>query len=577
MLRLLNIDNLAVVDHLEMEFARGLNVLTGETGSGKSIIIDAVELLLGGRASPDSIRTGADRASVQGVFDIEENLPLIGLFDEAGIAVDDGEIIIRREVSRSARGRIFVNNQNTTASLLRTIQPHLLDIHGQGDQQSLTSPATHLLMLDLFAGLLDERSQIEDIHQRLLAITCELELLAKAETERARELDYLQHQISEIEDARLREDEDLDLETERTLLSNSGRVLQLCSEAYDQLYDNEHSVVSLIGAISRRLEELGAFDRRLQAHAGQLESARYSLEEVSFALRDYLSNVQVSPKRLEEVEERLALVERLKRKYGGSIASVGKAAVDISQRLKQLDESEEARAGHIHGLEGLLREYSTLSGTLSQVRQAKGVEFENAVLREVVVLALENARFEVRFSPSESASLRERLSVWATSPEGCIGRHGAEDAEFFFSANPGEDSRPLSSVASGGELSRLMLAIKTIVAPTPFPRTLIFDEIDAGIGGRVSDAVGVRLKRLAVPNQVLCVTHQAQIARYADHHFLITKEVAKDRTKTSAARLSESGRIEELARMLGGREVTALARKHARELVRSGQGNEEKR
>ena len=461
--------------------------------------------------------------------------------------------------------------------MLRTIQPHLLDIHGQGDQQSLTSPATHLLMLDLFAGLLDQRSQIDEIHRRLVAITCELELLAKAETERARELDFLKFQISEIEDARLREDEDLDLETERTLLSNSGRVLHLCSEAYDQLYDSEHSVVSLIGAISRRIEELAAFDQRLQSHAGQLESARYSLEEVAFVLRDYLSNIQASPERLEEVEERLVVIERLKRKYGGSIASVARSALELSQRLKELDESEEARASHIHGLEGLLEEYNTLSGRLSKIRQAKGSEFEKAVLRELVVLALENARFEVRFSPSESASLRERLSVWAVPPEGSVGRHGAEDAEFFFSANPGEDSRPLASVASGGELSRLMLAIKTIVTPTPFPRTLIFDEIDAGIGGRVSDAVGVRLKGLAASNQVLCVTHQAQIARYADHHFLITKEVSRERTETHAAHLSESGRIEELARMLGGREVTALARKHARELVRSGHGNEEKR
>ncbi|MEP7270894.1 MAG: DNA repair protein RecN [Acidobacteriota bacterium] len=567
MLKLLIINNLALVDHLQIEFGAGLNVLTGETGSGKSIIIDAVELLLGGRASQEAIRSGADRASVEGVFSATGNSPLLELLDEAGIDLNDGEIIIRREIGTTGRGRIFVNGHPSPAALLRSVQPHLLDLHGQGDQQSLALASVHLLLLDQFAEGIPQRALVEGIYRDIAEKLDDLERLSGSESARIQEMDVVHHQIAEIEAASIQPEEDAALEAELTLLANADRLARICGESYSRLYEEEHAVLASLGTLSRRMEELVLLDVRFQTHLDQLKNSRFTLEEIAFFLRDYISDIQVSPERLTVVEERLGLLERLKRKYGGNLANITQKLESLKHRAETLSSSEEAVASHIASLARLIDEHESAASTLSTARQSRAPEFQKQMVDELANVALEKSRFEIRFAEIDATALRARLERFALpAPSG--GRLGNEVAQFFFSANPGEDLRPLNQVASGGELSRLMLVIKNVVAPTNFPRTLIFDEIDAGIGGRVADAVGLRLKRLAGTNQVLCVTHQAQIARYADTHFQISKEAADARTTTRATELNHNGRVEELARMLAGADVTPLARKHARELLR---------
>ncbi len=571
MLKQLTISNLAVIDHLQIEFGEGLNVLTGETGSGKSIIIDAVELLLGGRTSQEAIRTGVERAAVEGVFSAAGNPTLRQLFEEAGIEFNEGELIVRRDIASTGRGRIFVNNQASTVAFLRTIQPHLLDLHGQGDQQSLMLPSTHLLLVDLFAGLSTQRAVIADVYHKFIDALAELESRSKSESSRILELESLRYQLEEIETARVRPSEDLELESEHAVLANAERILRICGESYSQIYDDERAILSTIGIIGRHLEELTTLDAQFQPQVDQLQTIKFSLEEIAFFLRSYIVNIQVSPEHLAKIEDRLANLERLKRKYGGSIVSIEQRASVLSRHIEELEDGENSLAGLLSTMRGLLEEYGSLASALSEGRRSRARDFERQLGSEFSAVALEKAQFQIRFSRPESSAIEQRLLPWASAlaTDGVVARFGRETAEFLFSANPGEDLKPLNGVASGGELSRLMLVIKNVVSPTTFPRTLIFDEIDAGIGGRVADAIGMRLKHLAKTNQVFCVTHQAQIARYADAHFLISKQIDEGRTRTGASLLDEDGRVDELARMLAGAEVTQLARRHARELIRT--------
>ncbi len=569
MLRFLNITNLAVIDSLQVEFKSGLNVLSGETGSGKSIIIDALGLLLGDRASPEMIRTGSDRALVEGIFGVDGNTPLIDLLSESGIDAEQGELIIRRELGGS-RGRIFVNNCLANSSLLKTLHPHLIDLHGQGDQQSLLSPDAHLNLFDAYANSTQTRQLTAQTYDDTLKVLKELEDARKSESERLRTLDMIDFQINEIEGAGLAPREDNELDSERKLLANAEKLALLCSEVYRLIYEDEDSVLTRLGTSQRRLGELIDLDTRFAFHLEQLVSARHALDDTAAFVRDYADGIQASPERLKFVEDRLIELDRLKRKYGKNIEEVLDTKDQLIDRRESLMRSEE----HAQRLEKLLGQsldrYQRTAASLSELRRSATRNFELSLKSELSDVALETSRFSVKFSEVDNHQLAERLQSMAGLSAGPLRRSGREHVEFFFSANPGEDLRPISAVASGGELSRLMLVLKTIIAPSKFPRTLIFDEIDAGIGGKVADAVGQRLKRLAETNQVLCVTHQSQIARYADAHFQVSKEVLDGRTITRIVELNKEGRIEELARMIGGAEVTPLARKHAKELLRTG-------
>ena len=570
MLRLLNIVNFAVIDRLQVEFKQGLNVLSGETGSGKSILIDALGLLLGDRSSPDLIRTGENRAFIEGVFDIEGNTPLEELLSEAGLEVGEDELLIRRELVANGRGRIFINDQVANVGLLKSIQPHLIDIHGQGDQQSLLLPEVHLNLFDAFAGASKNRARVSQAYDNLQRIARELEQLKQSESERLQTLDIVNFQISEIEHANLAPNEDVELEAERNLLVNAERLAELSGAAYKRIYDDEDSILSTLAVAQKRLNDLAAVDNRFAPYLEQLSTVKHILNDIAFFLGEYYGGIQASPERLRVVDDRLMELNRLKRKYGDSVVVVIEACAKLVERRRRLMNSDEHGQLLESNLREALNEYEKESSTLSDLRRGSTAKFEIAVNKELEDVSLGSARFSSRLCESQKGQLAQKLqSLLGQTDKGGIRRAGNEDVEFLFSANPGEELRPMNGVASGGELSRLMLALKTITAPSLFPKTLIFDEIDVGIGGKVADAVGMRLRRLAKTNQVLCVTHQLQIARYADAHFLVNKDVVNGRTLTKVVELDEQGRIEELARMIGGSEVTASARKHAKELIKS--------
>jgi DNA repair protein RecN (Recombination protein N) len=574
MLRLLNIVNFAVIDRLQVEFNHGLNVLSGETGSGKSILIDALGLLLGDRSSTDFIRTGESRAFIEGVFEIEGNTPLEELLADAGVDTSEGEALIRRELVANGRGRIFINNQVANVGLLKSIQPHLIDIHGQGDQQSLLLPEAHLNLFDSFAGALKNRARVSQAYDNLQRLARELEQIRQSESERLRTLDMINFQISEIEQARLTPNEDVELEAERNLLVNAERLAELSGDAYRRIYDDEDSILSSLSVAQKRVNDLAAVDNRFAPYIEQLSTVKHVLNDVAFFLGEYYGGIQASPDRLNAVDNRLMELNRLKRKYGDSVAAALDTLAELVGRREQLMNSDE----HCQGLEAQLRQslndYEKESSALGDLRRGATAKFEGDVNKELKDVSLGAARFSVRLSASQKGQLTQKLQSLLGEgggevDRGGVRRSGSEDVEFLFSANPGEEMRTMNGVASGGELSRLMLALKTITAPSLFPKTLIFDEIDVGIGGKVADAVGMRLRRLAKTNQVLCVTHQLQIARYADAHFLVNKDVVNGRTLTKIVELDEQGRIEELARMIGGSEITASARKHAKELIKS--------
>ncbi|MFN0088269.1 MAG: DNA repair protein RecN [Blastocatellia bacterium] len=573
MLRFLNISNFALIDRLQIDFKPGLNVLSGETGSGKSIIIDALTLLLGARASQEIIRSGEERAYVEGVFEIEGNDPLIEVLEAAGIDNNGQELLIKREVPVSGRGRLFVNNQMATLALVRTMQPHLIDLHGQGDQQSLLSADVHLNLLDAFLGAARIRQAVAAAYDALSRVCRDLEASRQNESERLQALDMIGFQIAELEQAGAAAGEDHELEAERRLLANAERLAALCGEAYTAVYDDEKSLLSRLGAVERRLRDLAELDDRFREHGEQLESVKHTLNDLAFFLGDYAGRIQSSPERLKLVEDRLEELSRLKRKYGGSLEAAARTLAELRERREALDNNE-ARIKRLEAdLKEALDEYGKEAEKLTRGRKNAVANFEAQIQKEFAAVSLGAARFKVRLDAEQRSGLSQKIQqLMELVFKGALRRTGNEFVEFYFSANPGEDLRPLSEVASGGELSRLMLVLKTITAPTLIPKTLVFDEIDAGIGGKVADAVGARLKRLAETNQVLCVTHQVQLARHADAHFLVTKGAHAGRTLTSVSELDKQGRIEELARMIGGSEITPLARKHAQELLKTSAG-----
>jgi len=435
-------------------------------------------------------------------------------------------------------------------------------------------PEAHLNLFDSFAGALKNRARVSQAYDNLQRLARELEQIRQSESERLRTLDMINFQISEIEQARLTPNEDVELEAERNLLVNAERLAELSGDAYRRIYDDEDSILSSLSVAQKRVNDLAAVDNRFAPYIEQLSTVKHVLNDVAFFLGEYYGGIQASPDRLSAVDDRLMELNRLKRKYGDSVAAALETLAELVERREQLMNSDE----HCQGLEAQLRQslndYEKESSALGDLRRGAAAKFEGDVNKELKDVSLGAARFSVRLSASQKGQMTQKLQslLGEGSGEvdrGGVRRSGSEDVEFLFSANPGEEMRTMNGVASGGELSRLMLALKTITAPSLFPKTLIFDEIDVGIGGKVADAVGMRLRRLAKTNQVLCVTHQLQIARYADAHFLVNKDVLNGRTLTKVSELDEQGRIEELARMIGGSEITASARKHAKELIKS--------
>ena len=554
MLQLLSISNIALIDDLRVEFAAALNLLTGETGSGKSIIVDALGVLIGGRFTSELLKSGAERGSIEGLFLLAPNPQLERLLENSGLQNGD-ELIIRREVTATGRNKIFINNQLATQSLLRDLRPFLVDIHGQGDQQTLFNSETHLELLDSFAGHTALGTEVAEAYEVTTRLQRELATLRKDAAEKFQLVDTLQFQIAELERAQLSLGEDERLEEERRRLSNVEKLTSLSQSSYSRIYEDDDAALARVRQTLKEVEELGEYETSFRDYLEGLESARAVLEDLSFALRDFADKLEFSPARLATIEDRLAELSRLKRKYGGSIETALEHLAQAQDRLRQIETSDEREQELAAELQTSQQRYFERAGKLHKQRMKAAKLLEKAVEEGIAEVAMESARFEVQVTTDDTDL-------------GLGGVTGIDKVEFYFSANIGEDVKPLARVASGGEASRLMLVLKTVSNASEFPRTIVFDEIDAGIGGRVSEAVGIKLKKLSQTNQVLCVTHQPQIARFADNHLVVQKEAHDGRTLVSVNTLNRAGRIEELARMLTGAEITDSARRHARELLK---------
>jgi DNA repair protein RecN (Recombination protein N) len=553
MLQFLNISNIALIDELQVEFEPGLNLLTGETGSGKSIIVDALGVLIGGRFTSDLLKSGAERGSIEGLFVLGPNPGLERLLENAGMnGGSSEELIIRRELSATGRNKIFINNQLATNSLLRELREFLVDIHGQGDQQTLFNPHTHLELLDSFAISNGLREEVAEAHSSWTAVQRELDALRRDDSEKFQLVDTLKFQIDELERAQLVIGEDERLEEERRRLANVEKLTALCQSSYGRIYEDDDAALSRVRQTLKDVTELAEYESSLSDYLEGLESARAVLEDLSFSLRDFSDKLEFSPVRLAEVEDRLAELSRLKRKYGGSIQAALEHLARSDDRLRQIETSDEREQELRAEVEAARSRYLDRARKLHRERVRAAKRFEKTVESCIAELAMERARFQVQVSETSDSA----------------GPKGIDQIEFYFSANVGEDLKPLARVASGGEASRLMLVLKTVANATEFPRTIVFDEIDSGIGGRVSEAVGIKLRKLAETNQVLCVTHQPQIARFADSHLAVQKAVVDGRTQVDISKLNRAGRVEELARMLTGAEITETARRHARQLLK---------
>ena len=549
-------ENYAVVERIRVSFHSGLNLLTGETGSGKSIVVDALGLLFGGRASPDLVRSETDRARISAIFEAPKDPACRALLEEAGLAVEDEELLMEREVLAGGRSRAFLGNRPVTAALLRALAPYLGDIHGQHEQQLLFGAEAQLDLLDEFGGLEEERERVAELFREWKDIQKQLDELEKSEQEKLRLADLWSFQRKEIEAAGLKPGEDSELENQRLVLKNVARLQESAGAAYSALYEAGESASSQIRLALKKLDELCRIDSSLQGTLETLRSAEIGVNEASRAVRDYRERLEADPDRLERVESRLAQIDRLRRKYGSNVDEVLAFLADVRGKMEAVESAGERRTKLEQDLARSSERYRQAAESLTGLRKTAGEKLSKKVESELDSLALENSVFKIEMQPAH----------WS--------ERGADRVEFLISANVGEQPRPLDKVASGGELSRIALALKSSAGPSrrrsATPRTLVFDEIDAGIGGGVAEAVGRRLKKLAASNQVLCVTHLAQVAGFADHHYYVEKREVKGRTVAEIEELKGEARTREIGRMLSGQRVTAEALKHAEHLIRMG-------
>jgi DNA repair protein RecN (Recombination protein N) len=547
MLRFLSISHLAVIDRLELEFAAGLNALTGETGAGKSILVGAVGLLVGGRASAELVRTGEDAATVQAIFD----------------GTDGEELIVRREVSAQGRSRAFVNGSLVTTSALREQIGPLVDLHGQHEHQMLLDPSSHLDVLDEFAGLTAARAEVASAFRVWQHHRDERDRLLAARQQKASRAEFIAFQLGEIDRAAPRLGEDEELAATRSVLANADRLQRLCGDAYGALYEGDDAALPGLGIVWKRVADLASIDARFAPYLEARDAIKSQLEDLAFFLRSYAADIDASPARLQELEDRLAVLERLKKKHGPTLTDVLGKADELRRERHELEHADERASELDAAVEAARTAYVGAARTLSRERRRAAKEFSQRLQQSLVELAMSSTRCEVRFSDPEDESR------WS--------ERGIDEGEFYISPNPGEELRPLARIASGGELSRLMLALKTLATTDAAGKTLIFDEVDAGIGGAVADRVGARLGRLSDRFQVLCITHLPQIAAYGSTHFRIEKSVRGGRTTTEVVRVDGADRVAEIARMIGGASITASVTASAAEMLEAKANRKQKR
>jgi DNA repair protein RecN (Recombination protein N) len=577
----MRLENYAVIDNLAVEFGQGLNLLTGETGAGKSILVDALALLLGDKASSDVIRAGAERAVVAAVFEAEgaAEKALAKILESNGLdESDDGSLILRREIASGGKGRVFVNNQPATVAVLRQLAPHLATIHAQNESILAFDGPARLGLLDTFAG--STLDAVEAAFAAWKEVRTRIDELERGEQDRLRLVDLWAFQKREIEDARLQSGEDERLEAEKRVLANAEKIYNAAMNAFDLLYEGNGSTASSLRAAQKQVEELVRYEPKFQEALAALETARISVEDVGATVRDYAGGIHASPEHLAQVEDRLALIDRLKRKYGPTLEEVIAFGQDVARKLSEVENKDEILRGLRKELATAGAEYLRAARTLSKKRAEAARRLEKLVESEINDLAMKSA-FRIEITTSED--------------DGNWSETGIDQVVYMISTNPGEPLRQLEHIASGGELSRVMLALKASVesgsdaaSPTPrkgsekwatqdlsrkkrerAQRTLVFDEVDTGIGGRAAEAVGKKLKSLARSNQVLCVTHLPQIATFGDHHFVIEKKESGGRTRTGIRAVTGEERTEEVARMLSGAKLTETSRKHAEQMIKA--------
>ena len=565
MLRSLHIVNYALIEDVEIEFGPGLNIITGETGAGKSILIDAFGLLLGARSNPDLLRTGADRCYVEGIFEISPGHPSLSMLSDMGIEVVEGELVLRREISAEGRGRSYANGVSVPVSALRNVGKRLVDLHGQHDQQSLLDTDLHLVFLDGFEGLTELAAQTGEAYGSLIESERSLEGLRSRAQDLKERREFHRYQAEEIRAVAPQPGEDDQLERERAVLENSERLTEGVSNLADLLYQGEDSVVDRLGSALNLAENASGIDPSLASRVDEIRSILYGVQELGRFFVSYGQNIEENPDRLTEVQDRIASLSGIKKKYGGTLEEVIARLKSLEQELALSDRMDEDLASAKETTEELRSKYSTLCASLSKRRLQAAGRLAEAIQESLSDLGMNPAVFRVDLSRKESPSGAAEIDNVRYE----AGPRGVDTAEFKLSTNPGEEVRPLVKVASGGEISRIMLALKSVLSGADSVQILIFDEIDIGISGRIAEVVGRKLKNLSKRYQTISITHLPQIAKMADRHFSVSKGTRRTRTVTRVRLLEPAERAPELAKLIGGARISKLTLKHAEEMLKS--------
>jgi DNA repair protein RecN (Recombination protein N) len=563
MLKELSIRNFAIIDDLQIRFSDRLTILSGETGAGKSIILNAVNLLLGSRASADMVRTGAQDAELEALFQIAGSSRVASIMAQHGYESSDG-LLVRRIISRSDTNRVYINGRIATIQLLNAITENLASISGQHVHQLLLREEQHLLILDQFGGLMPLREEVSTYFHQMLPLLEKLKALNTIKERQAEHIELLEFQLKEITTANPTRGEDKALEQERVRLKNAEELYQVVYNSIESLYSASGSVIENLVDVKKNLDRISQIDPQLKSKTAKLSDTTYQIEDLIEGLRSYLNSIQMDEKQLEALEERLDTLNKLKRKYGGSIDTVFDKLKSIEQDLASVENIADSIRDTETQITELHSKLKDRALSLSRKRKKTAVRFAKKVINQLATLMMSKTEFKASL---QAIAADEKTNPYLTANHHMISETGTDRATFLIAPNIGEALKPLASIASGGELSRVVLALKALLAKTDSVETVVFDEVDAGIGGGVAEVVGKKLADLADHHQVICITHLPQIAKFGDQHYRISKQVTKGRTRTSIDLLGDEDRIKEIARMLGGEKITQATLEHAREML----------
>jgi DNA repair protein RecN (Recombination protein N) len=546
----LTLKNFTIIEDLSVSLSSGLNIITGETGAGKSIIVDAINIILGDKAPAENIKTGKEEAHIEALFDISKDETIKERLVTSGFDIKSGELLIKRIIYRNSRSRVFINGSLSTLTLLSTITQGLVDIFSQHEHQSLLREDNHLKIVDDFGKTGDEASHLRDIYQYYSSIKKELDDLEQSKKDKVEKEDYLKFQLNEIENAALTIGEDERLGEEKLKLVNAERLEASASSAYEELYEKENSVLGTLQKLSNDFKEIAKIDPKLNEVAESIEKGMLQLEEAAFSIRDYTTELSSDSQTLEVIEDRIHLINSLKRKYGDTIEQIIQKRDEIEQEVSNIENFDERVRLLSEESEKVMGELLQLARTLSKTRKQSSKKLSEMLEQELKEVGIKGGKFHIQFNDK------------------VISSSGIDAVSFLFSANPGEDPKPLNKVASGGELSRIMLVLKEVIARVEGGSVIIFDEADSGVGGAIAEAVGQKIRNLSRSYQVICITHLPQVAKFADSHLSVSKTHNDNKTQVTIKNLDENERVVELARMIGGFNITQKTLDTAQEMLK---------